>query len=91
MEKMPKWLLMKQSRKSNTQSVCLVFFQEESDIFQINIHAGKDWVKVSQDTIDVLQKAVEVSKSSNGVFDVTTEVLTDYWRQLKKNQKKPIK
>lgn len=69
----------------------LSFFQEESDIFQINIHAGKDWVKVSQDTIDVLQKAVEVSKSSNGAFDVTVGVLTDYWRQLKKNQKKPDK
>jgi thiamine biosynthesis lipoprotein len=69
----------------------LSFFQEESDIFQINIHAGKNWVKVSQDTIDVLQKAVEVSKSSNGAFDVTVGVLTDYWRQLKKNQKKPDK
>jgi thiamine biosynthesis lipoprotein len=69
----------------------LSFFQEESDIFQINIHAGKNWVKVSQDTIDVLQKAVEVSKSSNGAFDVTVGVLTDYWRQLKKNKKKPDK
>ena len=79
------------TRKIQYLERLLSFFQEESDIYQINSKAGKDWVKVNQDTIEILKMAVKISELSAGVFDVTTGVLNDYWRHLKKNQKKPDK
>jgi len=69
----------------------LSFFKDGSDIAQINSQAGKNWVKVSDDTFSVLETAIRVSEMSEGAFDMTIGGLTDYWRQLKKFQKKPDK
>ncbi len=69
----------------------LSLFQSGSDIHLINHQAGKNWVKVSQDTLNVLHLAKIISARTNGAFDVTIGCLSDYWRQLRKNQDKPDK
>jgi len=57
------------------------FFKDGSDISRINCEAGKNWIKVSDDTVSVLEIAKEVSEAGDGAFDVTTGILTDYWRR----------
>ena len=46
-------------------------------------------VAVSQDLFDVLQKAQEVSKKSNGAFDVTVGPLVRLWRDARRTQQLP--
>jgi len=58
------------------------FFKDGSDISRINCEAGKNWIKVSDDTVSVLEIAKEVSEAGDGAFDVTTGILTDYWRRF---------
>ena len=49
-----------------------------SEIFQIN-QSGGDKVKVSDVTVDVLQKGIEYGNLSEGVFDITIGKATDLW------------
>ena len=59
----------------------LVFsrFLAQSEISQINAHAGKTLVDVSVDTITVLQEAIAVGDLSCGLFDVTIAPLMNLW------------
>ena len=50
----------------------------ESDIYKINNSNGSE-VLVSEDTIFILEKAIEYSKQSNGLFDITIEPLYELW------------
>ena len=50
-----------------------------SDVSKINSSAGKDFVKVSNDTFYVISKALNYSKISNGTFDITIGPLSDLW------------
>ena len=51
-----------------------------SDVVRINSSAGKEWVKVSPETIEVIKKAQEISELSGGGFDITVGPLTQLWR-----------
>jgi thiamine biosynthesis lipoprotein len=51
-----------------------------SDVSRVNRLAGKEWVKVSPETIDVVKKAQEISELSEGGFDITVGPLTQLWR-----------
>src|SRR5258707_9074406 len=42
-----------------------------SDVVRVNKSAGVDPVQVSPETIDVVEKSLWMSRSSDGVFDVT--------------------
>jgi thiamine biosynthesis lipoprotein len=53
--------------------------KEDSQISRINRDAYKSPVKVSSTTFEVLQKAVEYSRLSNGAFDVTVGPLEELW------------
>ena len=44
--------------------------KKDSDIYKINHSNGKS-VDVSKDTIDVIQSSIEISKITNGDFDIT--------------------
>lgn len=49
-----------------------------SDIYRINNSEGEA-VKVSQDTIDILNRSVFYSEISDGIFDITIEPLYELW------------
>lgn len=51
----------------------------DSDISRINDAAGKDWVSVEPETIDVLKEAVESAELTGGAFDPTVGVLLRLW------------
>lgn len=50
-----------------------------SDVDKINSGAGTKWIKVDKNTIDILDKARDVSKNSFGVFDITFLPLFRLW------------
>jgi len=51
-----------------------------SDVSQINVAAGVRPVKVSDETYAVIARAVDVSKRSAGVFDITIEAFRGVWK-----------
>jgi thiamine biosynthesis lipoprotein len=53
---------------------------DSSDVTRINQSAGKEWVKVSQETLRVIKKAREISELAEGGFDITVGPLTQLWR-----------
>jgi thiamine biosynthesis lipoprotein len=56
---------------------------ESSDVNRINRSAGNDGVKVSPETIEVIKMAQEVSKVSDGAFDITVGPLVHLWRKAR--------
>ena len=64
-------------------------FREDSEIAEINRAAGKKLVTVSKETIDVIEKAVEISKDSRGTFDITSGSLLRIWRKAKRENRLP--
>ncbi len=57
----------------------LNFYSETSEISAINKHAGEKPVKVSRDTLDIIERAVYVSEMTDGAFDVTVGPLVKLW------------
>ena len=55
------------------------FYSETSEISAINRQAGEKPVKVSQETLDIIEKAVYVSEMTEGAFDVTVGPLVKLW------------
>ncbi len=53
------------------------------DVFRINQSAGMEWVNVSPETMEVIQKAKEISTLSGGAFDITVAPLTQVWRSAR--------
>lgn len=54
-------------------------FKENSDVTKINRNAGIEAQKINTDTFDVLKRALEISKTSDGAFDITIRPLTALW------------
>jgi len=57
---------------------------DSSDVTRINRSAGKERVKVSPETFEVIKKAQEISELSEGGFDITVGPLTELWREARK-------
>ncbi len=55
-------------------------YNDSSDIGQINLNAGKHKVGACGDVVELLEQAYEISKLSNGAFDVTILPLLRLWR-----------
>lgn len=51
---------------------------EGSDVWALN-HAGGQWVEISEETREILEKALEYSRLSEGKFDVTIEPCVALW------------
>lgn len=60
------------------------FFSDRSELSSININAGLKEVKVSPETLDVIEKAIYVSEKSGGAFDATAGPLIKLWNFHKK-------
>jgi thiamine biosynthesis lipoprotein len=57
----------------------LNYFADDSEITDINRNAGVKPVKVSKDTLDILQKTVRISQTTAGIFDPTIAPLVTLW------------
>ena len=57
----------------------LSMYREDSEIAVLERHAGRDLVPISEDTEIVLQFALEMSRQTEGRFDVTIEPLMRRW------------
>ncbi len=50
-----------------------------SDIAKINISAGINPVKISEDTLELLKESIRISELTKGAFDITIGALTREW------------
>ncbi|GAB4406013.1 MAG: FAD:protein FMN transferase [Thermodesulfovibrionales bacterium] len=57
----------------------LNFFSDKSELSMINKNAGISEVRVSQETIEVIEKAVYVSEKTGGAFDATIGPEISLW------------
>jgi thiamine biosynthesis lipoprotein len=55
-------------------------FTSTSEVGQINVNAGIKPVVVSDETIAVIDRAIDVSKRSNGIFDITVGAFKGMWK-----------
>jgi thiamine biosynthesis lipoprotein len=54
--------------------------QKPSDVVLINKGAGKHAVKVSAETVEVIQTSLEMSRKSEGAFDITFAAMRGVWK-----------
>jgi FAD:protein FMN transferase len=54
--------------------------EPKSDVVLINEAAGKKPVKVSAETVEVIVKSLEMSKRSEGAFDITYAAMRGLWK-----------
>jgi FAD:protein FMN transferase len=64
-------------------------YQPTSELMQLCAKAGGDPVPVSEELFFVLNKAQEVSKLSEGAFDVTVGPVVKLWRRARRTMKLP--
>lgn len=57
----------------------LSLFKDNSEVSKINKYAGKNFVGVSQDTLNIIEKAISVSENTEGLFDITIAPLVKKW------------
>lgn len=55
-------------------------FERDSEISQINEHAGRHPVAVSEDTFHLLSLALEYARETQGTFDVTAGPMSQLWK-----------
>ena len=58
----------------------MTVWREDSDVQRLNAAAGREPVRVSAETFEVLQIASDIGALSGGNFDVTFAALADVWR-----------
>ena len=54
--------------------------EPESDVVRINKAAGKQAVQVSAETFEVIEKSLEMSRKSDGAFDITFAAMKGLWK-----------
>ena len=67
------------------------YHKADSELNRINAQAHEHPVKIHEDTFTVLQKALAVSRQSNGAFDVTFTPVGDLWKEAADNNTAPTK
>jgi thiamine biosynthesis lipoprotein len=66
-------------------------YRATSELMQLCAKAGGEPVKVSDDLFTVLEKAQQVSRLSDGAFDVSVGPVVKLWRIARRTQKLPDK
>jgi FAD:protein FMN transferase len=62
----------------------LNFYSETSELSAINRNAGIAPVKVSTETIDLIEKSIRISEVTDGAFDITVGSLVKLWDMKKR-------
>ena len=57
----------------------LSFFYESREVSSINENASNGFIKISNDTFEILKKSIYYSKLTNGIFDITIAPLVKAW------------
>ncbi len=57
----------------------LNFYSDTSELSAINRQAGEQPVKVSKDTLDIIERSIYVSEMTEGAFDITVGPLVKLW------------
>ncbi len=57
----------------------LNFYSEESEVSMINRNAGERPVKVSPETLEIIDKALYASENTEGAFDITVGPVVRLW------------
>jgi thiamine biosynthesis lipoprotein len=52
----------------------------DSEVSRVNAAAGKEAVKVGEETFDVIRESLNASRMSGGAFDITFETLHGLWK-----------
>lgn len=52
---------------------------EGSDIYQLSARAGSEWVDISSESQDLLQRGIAFGELSEGLLDITAGPLIDLW------------
>lgn len=52
---------------------------ENSDLWKLKQNSGGGWAKVSEDTMQIIKRSIEISKMSKGMFDITAGPLINLW------------
>jgi thiamine biosynthesis lipoprotein len=68
---------------------CMSDYKPDSELMRLCAKAGGDPVPVSRELFFVLEKAQEVSRRSDGAFDVTVGPVVRLWRQARRTQRLP--
>ena len=68
----------------------LNFFSVDSEVTALNRASGREPVKVSRDTLDVIKKTVEIANYTDGAFDPTIGPLMRLWGFSNQNPKPSI-
>ena len=68
----------------------LNFFSVDSEVTALNRASGREPVKVSRDTLDVIKKTVEIANYTDGAFDPTIGPLMRLWGFESQNPKPSI-
>jgi thiamine biosynthesis lipoprotein len=55
-------------------------WREDAELSRVNAAAGKNPVKVSQETFDIVKESIHASEISEGTFDITFESLHGLWK-----------
>ena len=53
---------------------------DDSDVSRINVAKGDTWVSVDPLTLQVINRALELSKATHGAFDITVGPAVDAWK-----------
>lgn len=77
-----------ESNINETEKALLSWREKNSDIERVNASAGTA-VSVSTETVDIIGKALDVSKDSGGVFDITVGNVSRLWDFGGNNQRLP--
>ncbi len=65
------------------------FFSDSSTLSKFNSAKANEYVRFSERTFDMMQKAVEIYGATDGAFDITTGPLKDVWDFEKGNHAPP--
>lgn len=63
-------------------------YDESSDIYQLGLHSGQ-WVKVSPETAEILNKSKKLAAATMGTFDPTVGGIVALWNIDQENQRIP--
>ena len=65
-------------------------WRNDSQVAKVNLEAGGLPVQVDERLIDLLERANDVSRISEGTFDVTIGPVTQMWREARKTGQQPM-
>ena len=59
-------------------------YGDDSEVSRINMAAGREPVKVSEDVLEVIEKSLEISRLTQGAFDVTVAPVEAAWGDIQR-------